>query len=184
MFSPGLASNLEGIFYKEDQKIIDKYRAMQQMKETKAALAEASGIHDDLILQKLVDLEIRPETLTSLALVPLIEVAWADGVVGEKEKTEVLAAVGQFGWTKESIDYVILEQWLKVKPSPDLLEAWLHYIRAVCTSMNEQEIDHFKTEILSRAKVVAKAEGGFLGLHAVSREEQEMLGELERAFGE
>ena len=38
--------------------------------------------------------------------------------------------------------------------------------------------------ILGRAHAVAKAAGGFLGLAAVSKEEEAMLAELKRAFGD
>ena len=49
--------DLESAFFlKEDQKLIAKLREMRKLEETKQNLSEVSGIKNDRILQKLVDL--------------------------------------------------------------------------------------------------------------------------------
>jgi tellurite resistance protein len=160
----------------------EKYRAIQQMKETKQALAAVSGINDDLVLEKLIALDLRPETLASISLVPLIEIAWADGDVDQKEKDAILSAVSKFGWTADSLNYELLDQWLKNKPSESLLTAWKHYVDAVCHKMTNEEVAHFKKEIMAHVTVVAEAAGGFLGIGKISAEEQNMITQLESAF--
>jgi hypothetical protein len=172
----------EQFFFKENQRLAEKYRAMRQLKETKEALTQVSGIEDEMILDKLIELNIRPETLASISLVPLVEVAWADGVVDPKEKEAILRSVSKFGWNEESLDYAILDEWLSRKPSASLLEAWKHYIQAICGKMSDEEIKHFKNEIISHALSVAQAEGGFMGIGSVSKEEKAMLENLENSF--
>ncbi|KAF0159342.1 MAG: hypothetical protein FD159_520 [Syntrophaceae bacterium] len=172
----------EQFFYKENQKMAEKYRAMQQMKETKQALAAVSGINDDLVLEKLIAMNLRPETLASISLVPLIEIAWADGDVDQKEKDAILSAVSKFGWTSDSLSYELLDQWLKNKPSESLLTAWKHYVDAVCHKMTNEEVIHFKKEIMAHVTVVAEAAGGFLGIGKTSAEEQNMITQLESTF--
>ena len=62
-------------FYEQDRRIIEQRKKLQQLKETKDNLAKVSGIQDDDLLEKLVALDIRPETITTLIGIPLIEVA-------------------------------------------------------------------------------------------------------------
>ena len=54
------------------------------------SLAEVSGITDVEVLEKLVGLGVRSETLTALSLYPLVAVAWADGHVDRHERETVL----------------------------------------------------------------------------------------------
>ena len=172
----------EEFFFKENKKLAEKYRAIQQMKETKEALAAVSGIDDDLVLEKFIALNLRPETLASISMVPLIEIAWADGNIDPKEKDAILNAVGKFGWTPDSLNYELLDQWLKNKPSSSLLTAWKHYVDALCHKMTNEEVAHFKKEIMAHVTAVAEAAGGFLGIGKISAEERNMISQLENTF--
>jgi hypothetical protein len=169
-------------FFNEDLKLLEKQRILNEMKETKEALKEVSGIQDENVLQSLVKLNIRPETVASLALVPLIEVAWANGSIGPKEKNAVLSAANKFGWSNKSIDYELLECWLEHKPGPSLLKAWAYYTGYVCARMNPDEIERLNAEIISHAKEVAEAGGGVLGMGKISAREKEILGIIQEAF--
>jgi hypothetical protein len=173
---------VEQFFFKENKKLAEKYRAMQQMKETKEALAAVSGINDDLVLEKFIELDLRPETLASISMVPLIQIAWADGNVDPKEKDAILNAVGKFGWTPDSLNYGLLNQWLNNKPSTSLLTAWKDYVDALCHKMTNEEVAHFKKEIMEHVTVVAEAAGGFLGIGKISAEERNMISQLENTF--
>jgi uncharacterized membrane protein YebE (DUF533 family) len=93
----------DAFFLKEDKKLIEKYKQLKKMEETKQRLAEVSGIKDEAILKKLVELKIQAETVASLALVPLVEVAWADGDVDESEKEAILMAVEKSGVAKGGV---------------------------------------------------------------------------------
>lgn len=173
---------VEQFFFKENKKLEEKYRAMQQMKKTKEALAAVSGIDDDLVLEKFIALDLRPETLASISMVPLIEIAWADGNLDPKEKDAILNAVGKFGWTPDSLNYELLNQWLKKKPTASLLTAWKHYVDALCHKMTNEEVAHFKKEIMAHVTAIAEAAGGFLGIGKISAEERNMISQLENAF--
>ena len=94
----------DAFFLKEDKKLIEKYQQLKKMEETKQKLSELSGIKDEAILKKMIELNIRPETLTSLLLVPLVEVAWVDGEVHEKEKQAILAAAEKKGIIKVALN--------------------------------------------------------------------------------
>jgi hypothetical protein len=173
----------EAFFNKQNQKLIDELKKMKAMEETKEALQEASGISDDGILQKLVELDIHAEMVAALTAVPLIEVAWADGHVDEKEKQAILDAAREGGISPESHPFTLLSQWLSQKPTPELMEAWEHYMQGLCAALSAGEVLKFKKDLLDRARRVAEAAGGFLGLTSkISASEQKMLDRLEEAF--
>jgi hypothetical protein len=175
---------LADIFFLErDRKLIEDLHRIEKMKETKQVLSKVSGITEDSILQKLVDLNIRPEILATLAIVPLVEVAWADGSIDEKEKAAVIEAAKQSFISKDSPDFDLLRQWLTHKPGAKLLEAWEHYIKGLCRELTKHQKNALKKDLIGHARQVAQAAGGILGLgNKISKTEQKILDKLESAF--
>ena len=53
-------------FLKKDQLLIEARKKLEAMQETKANLAQVSGIKDEAVLDKLIQLNIRPEVLATL----------------------------------------------------------------------------------------------------------------------
>lgn len=177
-------ASLEEAFYlEEDRKLIEKYRNLQKMEENKKNLAQVSGIRNEAVLKKLIELDVRAETLASLTIVPLVEVAWADGKVEQEEKQAVLKAAAKVGFKKGEVDYVLLEQWLTHKPKIELLVAWENFVKGLCEVLPQTERTSLRDELLTHAHKVASASGGFLGLTSkVSDEEGKMLQRLSAAF--
>jgi hypothetical protein len=174
----------DAFFIRQDKEIIENLRKMKAMKETKKAIAEVSGIADDAVLQKLVELNVRPETVASLAVVPLVEVAWADGSVDEEERKAVLKAADKTGLAKGGIEHELLVHWMDHRPPRPMLDAWAHYIRGLCARLTPTERAQLKKEVVGRARSIAEASGGFLGIgNRVSEAEEAMLAKLEHAFG-
>jgi hypothetical protein len=183
-YSGDMSEKLDDLFFqKEDQKLIAQLKVLKKLKETKAALSEVSGIKNEHILQKLVELQVRPETLASLSLIPLVEVAWADGTIDSKEKELVLACAIKMGFPKGSPDYEILSQWMTHRPSTELKDAWIHYVHGLCEKLTIEEKAELKKELIENTRSVAMASGGFMGLgNKISKSESEVLKKLENAF--
>jgi hypothetical protein len=175
--------NLEDAFFLQQDKILmDKFHQFETIKKTKESLAKVSGITNPEVLQKLVELDIQPDLVASLALVPLVEIAWADGKIDANEKEAVLKADAQL-FTKDSPDMAVLKQWLEHKPGPELLIAWKEYIKGLCQQLTSKQKVSLKSEVIGHAREVAEAAGGFLGLGSkISKAEQKMLDQLEAAF--
>lgn len=175
----------DAFFAKEESRLIEQLHRMKKMAETKENLAKVSGIHDDAVLQKLVDMDIRPETVASLSLIPLIEVAWADGHLDEKEREALVGAIHEFGAEKGDIDYELVEGWTRRRPAPALLSTWEAYVGELCGRLTVEERANLKEAVLHHAKEVAEASGGLLGLgigDRISAAEKDMLARLEKAF--
>lgn len=170
-------------FYEMDQNLIEARRALEQLQETKENLAKVSGIQNQAVLEKLIALDIRPETLATLFAIPLVEVAWADGEMHEKERDELFKFAERAGVRSKNLNPKIISVWLKHKPDPALMEAWEHYIQALSAQLSEAERLALKQDVLADARAVAQAAGGFLGFGTLSDSERQVLSRLEAAFG-
>src|SRR5687768_5091475 len=99
----------EMFFAKQDAKVLAQLREEGERKAAVESLARASGIENSDLLERLVALGIDAKSWTALSLVPLVEVAWADGSIDEKERAAVLAAASEHGLHRTSPGYVLLE---------------------------------------------------------------------------
>ena len=175
---------LEDAFFQErDKVLIENLKKMQAMKETKESLARVSGITSDKVLEKLVELGVRPETLAPLSVIPLVEVAWADGSISKEEEAAVLKAAHGKGIQNGSIEFGLLREWLEKKPPANLLDAWVHYMEGLCEQLPAAEKAMMKKEIIGGAQAVAQASGGLLGINKISPEEKAVLTKMEKTFG-
>ncbi len=182
IFAAAGAALTDQFFKNRDQTLLDQMRKTRRSTEIKAALAEVAGIHDDHVLQKLVELDVNPETVAAIAIVPLVEVAWADGTLDAKEREAVLAAAAAQGIASGSVEHGLLASWLVQRPEPKLLEAWQHFVRGLCRKMAEPERLGLKRDILQRARAVATSSGGFLGVGKISDSEKDILETIESTF--
>jgi len=173
----------DDFFSRKDALLLEKLRELQRMEKTQKALSEVSGITNEEVLKHLVELDVHADLLATLALVPLVEVAWADGEIQEQERLVILAESTRMGMSAGSVDYVLLETWLKTPPPSHMLNAWVVYMRGLCEVLTPEERDSIKDTFLSRARKVAECVGGFLGLTSkISGSEKEVLTKLESAF--
>ncbi len=173
----------EAFFAEENERLRQRLREADQAKSRKEALAAASGITDEAVLHRLAALNLGSDTLAALSLAPLVLVAWADGGIDDKERSAVLAGAADVGVGSQDVGHKLLDGWLRQPPPGDLLTAWTDYIRAASAALDVEGRRALKAELLGRARKVAEATGGFLGLgRKVSPAEEAVLERLERAF--
>lgn len=189
MPNPGMqdrGKSLEEAFFKKQHEAqLAKLRQKQEQAEARESLAAASGITDDEdLLDRLAALGIRAETLAALTLIPLVEVAWADGKMEARERGAILKGAESSGIAPGSPSYGLLEIWTQDRPAQDLMDSWKAYIGALVAELSADQKWHLEERIVGRARAVAEAAGGFLGLGSkVSADEERVLKELEEAFG-
>jgi hypothetical protein len=172
----------ESFFAKENDKVLKTLREEARRAERRQALKDAMNLDNDEVIDALVELDVLPETVSALSVVPLVEVAWADGEVHEKERAAVLKAAEERGITAGTANHDLLESWLKVKPERELMDVWKAYAHALHENLDPDICDALQDRMVSRARAVAEAAGGFLGIGAVSEAEQAILDELEHGF--
>jgi hypothetical protein len=169
-------------FEKENQKKLEAMRAKEAAQATREELRKASGMTDDAVLDKLVVLGLKTNTIAALSLVPLIEVAWADGEIQDNERNAILQGAHGKGLEQGSDGYDLLQSWLRKKPTSELFDAWDAYIKALASQLNDEQNKLLKNQIVGFAKMVAAAAGGFLGIGKVSAGEEKVLSRIESAF--
>lgn len=174
---------LEDQFYeKENQQKLAALKEKLDSQRSKDDLRKASGMTDEAVLDKLVGLGLKSNTIAALSLVPLIQVAWADGAIQDNERTAILQGAHGKGLEQGTDGYDLLQSWLKTRPSPDLFDAWEAYIKTLTAQLNEEQNRLLKNQIVGFAKMVATAAGGILGFGKVSSEEERELKRIEGAF--
>lgn len=169
-------------FRKEDERFIAKLRELKAKEATLEELSRISGIKNTAILERLIQLGIHAETLVALSIVPLAEVAWADGAIDAKEEQAILDRAAKSGVTPGSTSYDLLKSWLERRPEPRLLTAWSHMIQGISENLTAEEVEALRAGLVERVRAVAGASGGVLGMGKISSAEAEMIRQLESAF--
>lgn len=172
----------EAFFKKENERLRARLQAERERENTRKALAGEIGLEDPALLDRLVELGIRIDTIEALVLVPLALVAWADGKMDAREREAVLRGAEAAGITAGSPAFGLLDTWTKQRPPRELLDSWRAYISELMKELSADQRWALEERILGRARKVAEATGGFLGMASVSREEEAVLAELKSAF--
>lgn len=121
-------------------------------------------------------LGIDRRNLRALPLLPLVEVAWADGAIQDAERAIIIAKANTHSLSDE--DRLMLGNWLAHSPSPGYLRvahqalSWFrrHGDPAIAPTMLGRLVED--------AKEVASAAGGWFGFGRVSRAERETIERL------
>ena len=175
----------EEYFRKKDQELIEKQQQRKRDLAILRQIAERAGVADDDLLRDLQELGYTPETVALIPLVPLLQMAWAEGSVSERERDLIIEAARARGVEKDSAADGQLAAWLANRPSDALFETTLRAISAVLQAQSAEERDATQRDLVSRLTAIASASGGILGFGKVSPQEQQVLArvsqEIERA---
>jgi tellurite resistance protein len=176
---------LEEAFFAEHNELLrQRLIEAERQASRKAALTAASGITDEAVLARIMALDIGPEALAALSLVPLLLVAWADGTLDAAERAAILKAAAEARLGSTGRAHELLQGWLQRPPPAALLDTWAAYVRALVARLDAGQRTELRTHLLGALRSVAEASGGFLGLgRRISDAEAAMLARLEAAFG-
>lgn len=153
------------------------------MEQNLKTLSLISGITDEAILRKLIELDVQIEVLATLSIIPLVEVAWANGKIDGKERAAILKEAESFGVFKGQINYGLFEHWLQNQPPKGMIESWIFYMQGLCQLLCKNERGALKTNLLQRARKVAEVKNGKPNRKSkISRRKEEVLLLLEQAF--
>jgi len=146
---------------------------------------EREGIADALhtsedVAEEALELGFDQVTSRVLPLVPLIEMAWADGKVTSAEGRTVRELAEKFGLKRDSEAFDFLQLMLDERPSKLFFER----VNRVVRHLIEANPDSWGHEsLVDLTKKVAEASGGFFGLtDPINSEEQAMLDEFAELF--
>ena len=121
----------EEYFHRKEREVIDKMRVRAAAEDQRRRLGEKAGVADEDVLRDLQELGYTPETVMLLHLVPLIQTAWAEGGVSDKERALIVKAARSRGITEGTPCDQQLNMWLAQRPSDEMFEKSLRVIRTI-----------------------------------------------------
>jgi hypothetical protein len=172
----------EEYFRKQEQNLIERMRARAEAESERAGMAEASGVEDEAILQSLQEIGFTRETITLMHLVPLVQVAWIDGGVTQRERDLIFEIAASRGVEEGSEAFRQLVEWLEQRPSEDFFADSLRIISVLTKAHADGPTPD---DLVAYCTRVAEASGGILGFgQKISEVERDLIariaGELAR----
>ena len=170
-------------FRKENERLIEKLRQGAKLDDIAKALADKLQVDNQELLARVRALGITLENAPALFLTPLVQVAWAEGSVGNREREAVLRIARHRDVEEDSPAYAQLVEWLKVRPSDALFDVGLEVIKYGLAVLPPKEMEERIERLIDACHEVAAASGTelarLLGLgDGVSRVEAHMLDEF------
>ncbi|MBX3025015.1 hypothetical protein KF840_08910 [bacterium] len=181
LFGDRRKANEESYFAKREEELRAGLRGRAEREARRRALAEATGVSDAWILDALLAQGVNERSVDGFILLPLAEVAWADGQVDPAERDAALAAAARHGLAADGL--ALFETWLAHRPSDALVETWRAFVAARASTVDPPRRDGWRRELLDEARAVARASGGMLGFGSkISGAEEQALRGIQAAL--
>jgi hypothetical protein len=167
---------------KKEFELLEKLKGVFQKKMDKDSLREASGVTNEQLLDRLVEIQLKGEMMAAFQLYPLVEIAWADGDLSESEARSVLTAGEEHGIRPGTKAHEMLEQRLHKGPDPEVRKIWFLYADELRKNLTPNELTTFRTDLLERARAVVASTGHLERLLVDVGGERRILAAIEKAL--
>lgn len=165
----------EEYFRKKDRELIEKMRRASEAEQARTEMGQKTGLTDPQLLQELLELGFTPDTVPLLPLVPVVQMAWAEGGVSAAERKLIGELAHARGIETGSPAHRQLEEWLERRPAEHVFSGATRLIRAMLeASPGQLSAD----DLVRYCESIATASGGFLGINRISAEERQLLTNL------
>ncbi|HEY7574164.1 MAG TPA: hypothetical protein VIB08_03320, partial [Thermoanaerobaculia bacterium] len=155
-------SEEERFIREQDAKLIEKMREKARLDEIVQALAESLQVSDPELLQRVRALGITLETGPAFLLAPLVQVAWAEGEVTDREREAVLRLAASRGVQAGSASHAQLVEWLRNRPADSLFATAIEAIGAGLSRLPPAEREERVALIVAACREISDASGGGL----------------------
>ena len=171
----------EDYFRKRDRELIEKMRRASAAEESRREMGSRTGLQDPAMLQELEALGFTEDTVALLPLVPLVQVAWAEGGVSEAERKQIVQLARSRGIAEGGAADRQLGEWLSRRPAPDVFTRATRLIRAMLDApVGDGTLS--ADDLVKYCESIAAASGGILGLAKVSAAEREAIAQIEQTL--
>lgn len=148
--------------------------------QEREAIAASLNTREDVAAEAM-ELGFDAETARVLPLVPLIQMAWADGSISTAEGDKVQELARRFGIAAGSAASNFLLMLLEEQPT-DLFFSRANTV--IAHLIDEDPDGEMGQNVMDWSKAVAAASGGFFGLtNPINKEESALLDDFARLFG-
>jgi hypothetical protein len=175
----------EEYFGKKNQELIEKLRERRARDADRQKMSEMMGINDQEVLEALQDLGYSSETIQLLHIVPLVEVAWVEGGVADRERHMIYKIARARGIQEGSVADERLSHWLENRPSERFFENSLHAIRVVLDLLPEEQRQAGRRDLITYCSQIATAvSSGILGPGRILDEERALIAHIATEIGQ
>ena len=175
----GKRDHEEDYFRKQDRELIER---MRKAAAAQSPLGVQSGIQDPDLLRDLAELGFTADTVSLLPLVPVLQVAWAEGGVSPAERKLILDFARLRGVTEGSPADRQLAEWLAHQPSADVFSRASRLVAAMLAAGSGTTHDLSADDLVRYCESIAAASGGLLGLGKVSAGERAAIEQIQTAL--
>ena len=173
----------EQFFREQNEHLVRKLRDSKDRAATREELKRVTGIRHEAVLDALAAMKLGTAATLIMSMYPLVEVAWADGAIDQKERQVLLEQSSGVGIKQGTEAALFLVHWLDERPEPSWHDVWADYVRELTRAMKPDDVELLRAEVLGRARLVAEASGGVLGFgFSMSAAEKKCLENLAMAF--
>ena len=172
----------EDYFRKRDRELIERMRAAAAAEQTRRDLEARSGLKDPGLLRDLEELGFTPDTLPLLPLIPIVQVAWAEGGVSDAERRLILEFARARNITTGSDADRQLTEWLERRPSDQVFAKAMRLVRAMLDNPGDLPAQVSADELIASSERIAAASGGVLGIGRISATERAALEQIAAAL--
>lgn len=171
-------------FRKKDRELIEKMRQAAAAERATTELRSKTGLSDPELLKSLQDLGFTTETIAVLPLVPIVQIAWAEGGVSHAERDLIVKFARERGIAAGTPADSLLNQWMARKPSDAVFTRAAGLVRAMLDAggASTTAAAWSADQLIKYAEDIAAASGGLFGLGKVSSEERETLASITTAL--
>jgi len=165
-------------FYKKDRELIEKFRQAAADEKTRSEMAAQIRINDPGLIEDLKALGFTPETVKVLPLMPIVQLAWAEGGVSPAERTLLVSLARDRGIAEGSPGDQLLSDWMTRAPSAATFTNAMRLIRAMLDAAPAVGNTITADDIMRYCELIAEASGGIFGIGRVSSEERATLAQI------
>jgi hypothetical protein len=148
------------------------------------SMAALLGIDDsDPAVSALYASGFRPSTVSLLELLPLIEIAWADGAITPRERRILVSAAARRPAVRGQA-HTQLNQWLTERPTDEMFQTSRRTLRDLLDRADAEAAARARQTLLAETTLVLSDEGGLLGDDApMTPAQQRLLSDLAADLG-
>ena len=169
-------TNEEVYFQKRDRELIEQMRQRAKAQQELRELGEKVGVTDPELSRELAEMGFTPETVKLLPLIPILEMAWAEGEVTTAERKMVVDVARGRGIEAGGTADLQLADWLDRRPEDSVFRRAGRLINALFESGGRFHIT--PDDIIKYCEAIADVSGGLFGIRRVSSEERATLSRI------
>ena len=168
-------SREEEYFWKKDQELIEKMRRAAAAEQAKRDMGAKAGLNDPEMIEELQALGFTTDTVVLLPLMPLVQIAWAEGGVSDAERQLIVKLARSRGIVEGSAADCQLSAWLASRPDAQVFARATRLIRAMLASPSPAQTGLTADDLVTYCESIAAASGGVLGMKRISAEERALI---------